>query len=187
MRPAVFLTLLALSASLVLLGGLACNELTGLLGAAGGTKVQCHLSGTAVGFDGGEVKKLDVNWYPDESAGTSDTIEGEVDGSTFNVTALTLPQGANRAVGQLAIGEAPTPPLPANYGQVRIDIDLPIDNCEMDLGEVVLPARGSSDDQTGEPVNNGEGTNNGGTNNAVDADAGTDDVGTDDAADADAG
>lgn len=164
-RHLTFIALLTLSALLVVGGGLACNELAGLLGPTG-EKVVCDLTGTAVGFDGGEVKKLDVNWYPEESAGTSDTIEGEVEGNAFHVTALTVPQGATRAVGQLAVGEAPTPPLPLKYGQVRIDIDLPLGECQMDLGEIQLPAKGSADDQTDEPTNNDTGTNNGGTDNA---------------------
>ena len=163
-RSAVVAALLVSSVAL-LVGGMACNELAGLLGPTG-DKIQCTITGTAVGFDGGEVNKLDLNWYPSESAGTSDTIDGTVDGGSFEVTGLVIPSGSQRVQGELAIGEAPTPPLALKYGQTRIEIDLPAGACTMDLGEVVLPEKGSEADQTDDPIpGENNGTNNGGSTN----------------------
>lgn len=143
----------SLAFALTLLGALialasvsvACQQLLNGLGVP--NAVSCEITGRAVGFDGGAVNKVDVNWYPDGDTGTSSNIQGTVDGDSFTITTLTAEQGSGRVVGELAIGEAPTPPLPLKYGHVRIAIDLPADACVMDLGDVALPLRGSEDDQ----------------------------------------
>ncbi len=187
----------SLAFALTLLGALialasvsvACQQLLSGLGVP--NAVSCEITGRAVGFDGGAVNKVDVNWYPDGETGTSSNIQGTVDGDSFTITTLTAEQGSGRVVGELAIGEAPTPPLPLKYGHVRVAIDLPADACVMDLGEVALPLRGSEDD-TGDDEDAGaddEDASEGDEDAAGDEDAveGEDAAADEDAAEADAG
>jgi hypothetical protein len=133
--------LVAVSLPLIVAAAWACN---GLLPVAG-QQVDCNITGTVVGIDGGAVMKIDIGWFPTDELGVSDgLVDGNIDGSTFTLTMLTVADGATRVEGELLIGEVPIPPLPQRYDQMRVAIDLPVNQCEQDLGEIQLPLKGTT-------------------------------------------
>lgn len=133
--------LVAVTLPVLMLAGWGCD---GLLAVAG-QQVQCNITGTVVGVDGGEVRKIDIAWFPTEQLSVSDgVLDGDIEGASFTLTMLTVPDNAQRVEGELGIGEVPIPPMPQSYDQVRIAIDLPVDACEQDLGEIQLPLKGTT-------------------------------------------
>jgi len=138
------LPLVAFAALLVLMTGCETLNALGDLSGLGESDqpVSCTITGTLVGEDGTPIERMDVAWYPvDQLSKSEELFSGNTDGNRFTIDKLVVATGATQVVGELGFNERIVPPNPQRYKQNRVEIKLPVDGCNTDLGTVTLAGR----------------------------------------------
>ncbi len=136
-KGAVVLAALALG---IYLSG--CNE---LLGEAGNWQ-QCTVTGRALSANGSPLKGIDVHFVPEGEVVSSSNIRGVIDGASFTLSHLNVPEGAERVEGLLVIEEVPPPPFQVEHDPLRVEISASIERCDTALGDLTLTPRGEADE-----------------------------------------
>lgn len=118
----------------------ALGDLSGL--GSNDQPIECTITGALVGEDGKAIERMDVAWYPEDRLSQSaELFSGSSEGNRFTITQLVVATGSTQIRGELGFNERAVPPNPQRYKQIRVEIDLPADGCNKDLGDITLPGR----------------------------------------------